>query len=131
MDDKQAQLLDRISLPAWRLLNDETRAGRTPILPTNAPAWLNLDDWRGWPVLSIGDGELFVIAVWSARRGALSRLIAGAQGAGLSPVIVCPMGRQMPAILAHWGWQKRIADDPGGGVVEEWRPAPVAERAAG
>jgi hypothetical protein len=110
----------RISEMGHAMLMAEFEEGREPIWPQNAPDWVVAADWHGWPVLSIADGELHIVAIWSARKGALTRLIAGARTAGLSPVIVAPIG-VMPAILAKWGWQQRITGS-GWDTREEWRP---------
>lgn len=108
------------------MLAGEAQEGREPIWPNNAPHWLDPSDWHGWPVLAIANGELHIVAIWSARKGALTRLLEGARAAGLSPVVVCPVGREMPAILKHWGWQRK---DIGEGWThrEEWRPRLAAK----
>lgn len=108
-----------ISPITMHMLAGEAREGRQPIYPGMAP-WLDPTDWHGWPVLAIADGELHIIAIWSARVGALTRLIAGGRSAGLSPVIVEPMG-DMVAILDRWGWQSRTVGK-GWHSREEWRP---------
>lgn len=117
-----ANPLPRLSPMGAHMLDCEAREGRTPIMPGNAPDWLNADDWNPWPVLAVANGELHIIAVNAARKGALTRLIAGARSAGLSPVIVEPMGPAMPGILAKWGWKRR-AVGTGFYAREEWRPA--------
>lgn len=104
------------------MLACELRDGREPVTPNACPDWVNISDWHPWPVLAISNGELHIIAVNSIRKGALRRLIVGAATAGLSPVIVEPMGRTMPAIMAKWGW---ICTTLGEGWQqrEEWRPS--------
>jgi hypothetical protein len=106
------------------MLECERRDGRSPITPDNCPAWINTADWRPWPVLSIANGELHIVAVNAAveGQGALKRLIAGAIANDLTPVIVEPMGATMPAILRKWGWSCTVS---GGGwnAREEWRAA--------
>lgn len=123
-----ASLVERVSPIANMMLADEAKEGRQPIYPSNAPDWFDADDWNGWPVMAISGGELHIIAIWSKRVGALTRLIAGARSAGLSPVIVEPMG-DMLAILARWGWKGRVV---GSGFYrrEEWRPKPLRARTA-
>lgn len=103
------------------MLECEARDGRAPIWPHSAPAWLRPQDWIGWPVLSIANGELHIVAVLSAGLGGLTRLIQGARAAGLSPVIVEPMG-VMPGVLRRWGWQCTVIGD-GWDRREEWRPS--------
>lgn len=105
------------------MLECERRDGREPITPENCPKWVNISDWSPWPVLSITDGELHIIAINAVGpHGSLRRLIDGASGAGLSPVIVEPMGHAMPAILAKWGWKRSVVGE-GWAAREEWRPA--------
>jgi hypothetical protein len=104
------------------MLQAEAEEGREPIWPRCKPEWLIADDWDPWPVLSIKDNELHIIAIASARKGAFRRLIEGAATAGLSPVVVCPMGQIMPAIMAKWGWRETVVGE-GWDSREEWRPA--------
>lgn len=54
--------------------------------------------------------------------GALHRLVASIQAAGLNPVVLSPVGPTMPAIMKHWGWKMHTV---GAGFhrSEEWRPA--------
>jgi hypothetical protein len=66
--------------------------------------------------------RLVAIKARVQQRGALNRLIASIRKAGYTPVVVEPIGHQMPAILHHWGWMKTLVED-GAEVVEEWRPA--------
>lgn len=107
---------------AISMLADEHQAGRYPLWPGASPDWLIADDWEPWPVLSIGGGELFIVAIFAVRAGALTRLLEGSKAAGLRPVIVCPLGRAMPAILKRWGWEMTNPKDEDGGRLEEWRP---------
>lgn len=105
------------------MLAGEEDYGRRAIWPTDKrlPGWFAPGDWSSWPVLSYDDRELHIVAVISARKGALNRLIARAREAGLSPVIVEPFG-QMLSILNRWGWQKTVVGE-GWDRREEWRPA--------
>jgi len=113
--------LPRLSTMGALMLEAEAAEGRTPIWPRNKPAWLDAEDWEPWPVLAIEGDELHIVAISSTRRGSLKRLIEGAATAGLSPVIVCPIGPIMPAILERWNW-KRTLRGRGAEVREEWRP---------
>lgn len=117
-----AQPLPPLSAMGAHMLACEARDGREPITPENSPDWFDPSDWNPWPVLAVADGELHIIAVNAAgRKGALRRLIDSAKGAGLSPVIVEPMGPTMPAILERWGWSSRTVGE-GWHAREEWRP---------
>lgn len=111
----------RVSEMGYIMLNAEAAEGRDPIWPSTAPAWVCAEDWHSWPVLSIANGELHIIAVWAARKRALTDLITNARANGLAPVIVAPVGQTMPAILAKWGWVQSFVGE-GMDVREEWRP---------
>lgn len=91
-------------------------------LGTTHPFRFCREDWRRGVVSRLGD-EVRIVAVEARRqgRGALRRLVDGIKSAGLVPVIVCPVGRFMPAILRHWGWKKTFRFVEGENV-EEWRP---------
>lgn len=103
------------------MLADEALAGRNPIMPDNAPRWFDPNDWAKWPVLSIGGGELYIVAIESARKGALHRLLDAARKAHLTPVIVSPMGQIMPGLVRRWGWTCTVVGE-GLDRREEWRP---------
>lgn len=113
---------------AWQLLADEIAAGRRAILPDEVPAWLDLRDWHGWPVLSIDDAasEVHIVAIWSARPGAFTRLVAGIVAAGFGPVVVCPFP-PMQAILGRWGWRNETLGE-GWTALDLWRPGPLGWR---
>lgn len=107
---------------AWMLAEEDAR-GMTAIKPTDdLPEWFDPFDWSPWPVISYGHGEVHIIAVASAKKGALRRLIDRAAEHGLSPVVVCPLGLIMPAILTKWGWKETVIGE-GWDRREEWRPA--------
>lgn len=83
------------------------------------------EEWHDG-VLSRDEGrkEIRIVAIFAKRdgRGSLTRLVAAIGRAGYQPVIVEPIGLQMPAILLHWRWHKTVAEY-GNEVVEEWRPS--------
>lgn len=114
------------------MLAGEEDEGRKGVWPHHkrVPPWFIPEDWVSWPVLSYSKTELHIVAVHSARKGALRRLIDGAANAGLAPVIVCPLGPAMFAILRKWGWQETIVGE-GWDRREEWRPTPPAQKAEG
>lgn len=68
--------------------------------------------------------EVRIVAVFAkdSGKGALTRLISSIRAAGYCPVIVEPIGLEMPAILLHWRWHKTMAEYDNE-VVEEWRPS--------
>lgn len=103
------------------ILLDEVSAGRRPVLPdAEPPAWLELDDWRWFPLLAYDAREVHVLAIWSARRGAFTRLVAGIEAAGLVPVVVAPLPF-LRAILVRKGWRETVKGW-GPSRREEWRP---------
>lgn len=108
----------------------ERELGRKTVEPHHKrrPSWFIAEDWSLWPVLAYDKHELHIVAVSSARKGALRRLIDGARAAGLTPVVVCPIGPTMPAILARWGWQKTIVGE-GWDERDEWRPPALSAAA--
>ncbi|HEX8414030.1 MAG TPA: hypothetical protein VF637_09120, partial [Sphingomicrobium sp.] len=110
------------------MLAGEEDAGRKPVWPHHKrrPKWFHAEDWAQWPVISYDDHEVHVVAVSSARRGAFSRLVREVRAAGLTPVVVEPMGPTMPAILERWGWQMSVNGE-GWDHREEWRPAPTKQ----
>lgn len=117
------------------MLAGEEDCGRKAVWPHHKrlPKWFIPSDWACWPVLSYDKRELHIVAVYSAKKGALRRLIDGAAKVGLSPVIVGPLG-QMTAILKKWGWQETIVGE-GWDARDEWRPiasplSPAAVRSA-
>jgi hypothetical protein len=114
------------------MLAAEEDAGRKTIWPHHKrrPKWFEASDWRQWPVLSYDNRELHIVAIHSARQGALRRLLDGAAKAGLTPVIVEPIGHIMPALVRKWGWQMTISGE-GWDRREEWRPAPVGRNPKG
>lgn len=89
-----------------RMRDYQVELGRTLVplgakLPFPVPHW----DWKE-ALIAVDDRFARIIMVESTRhrRGALTRLVKNIKAAGLIPVICAPMGKQMPAILEHWGW---------------------------
>ena len=96
------------------IMRDEQLAmGRTIVelgssTPFPIPRW----DWDETLITTHGSSA-FIVLVYARRkrRGALSRLVKAIRNAGMTPVIVSPIGRQMPAILAKWGWIQNDQDE--------------------
>jgi hypothetical protein len=109
------------------LLRLQEVEGRTPILPANLPLWVNIREWAEWPVLSIANGELYMVLLKAKlpRQGAAKRLIAGARRAGLSPVAVQPIFKSSEDILIKHGWTPRVVGE-GEAAIVEYRP-PLAK----
>ena len=92
----------------------ETEAGYAlvrlgAIVPFPVPA----NDWEAVCISLDGkDVRLVLLQAKHQRRGALRRLVGGIVAAGLSPVIIEPVGNDMPAIMRHWGWHtKRVGHE--------------------
>lgn len=101
----------------------ETGRGATIIpLGSREPFHFDPADWERGVISRLGD-EVRIVAVEARRprHGALKRLVANIQAAGLKPVIVAAM-LDMPAILKHWGWIRKDVPDVEGGTYDEWRP---------
>lgn len=118
-----AALWQEVTPMGHHMLKLEDQAGYRAIWPDNAPEWLPTEEWSPWPVLSIRGGELFIVAINAKvqRRGAFKRLIAAAYANGLSPVVVCPTGLKMPAIMRNWHWENEVKGS-GWERRSEWRP---------
>lgn len=115
---------------AGLMLADEAKAGRRPVQPGEpAPFDFPAEDWPFPQVVSIDGDEVRLIAIRAAveRSGALKRLVASIRAAGLTPVIVAPVGVAMPAILRRWGWVGTVKGD-GWEQVDEWRPSTEEQR---
>ena len=102
---------------AYGAMKDEQLSlGRTIVslgsrTPFAVPAW----DWDD-TLISMTETHAYIVMVVASRfrRGALTRLVQSIQRAGLTPVICAPIGKQMPMILAKWGWIQNDND--------EWMP---------
>lgn len=106
------------------MVASEVVAGHEIVAINSVPWFMGLW-WDRASLVSIDRkrGEVWLVAIIARRpgEGALRRMVRGIQHAGLTPVIAAPMGVTMPAILAHWGWQRRV-DGEGWTAVETWRP---------
>lgn len=89
-------------------------------------AWLSADDWHESNVISMDGAEVRLVAILAKRPGSFKRLLASLASHGLKPVVVCPVGPIMPAIMRHYCWEKRELGS-GWDAEEQWRP-PAAPR---
>lgn len=109
---------------AGLIAHDERGRGAT-IIPVGscAPLAISVVDWHPSSVFSVLDGELRIVAVLATLpgNGALRRIVIGAEQAGLTPVVVEPVGSIMPAIMRRWKWSRSVKG-VGASRVEEWRP---------
>jgi len=106
------------------MIEDEIAAGRAVMQPGSVwPFDFPAADWVFPTVVSHDGREVHIVAILAQNpgSGAFRRLIANIEAAGLSPVVVCPVGVVMPAILKHWRWKRRIVGR-GFDRVDEWRP---------
>jgi hypothetical protein len=109
---------------AGLMIMSEIEAGRRCVQPGDAePFDFPKNDWHFPAVVSLDGAEVRIIAILANEpgSGAFSRLIRNIRAAGLSPVVVEPVGLAMPAILKRWGWRGRRAGF-GMDVTWEWRP---------
>jgi hypothetical protein len=103
-------------------IDDELARGAVIVsVGSKQPFAVPADDWFGNTVISVLNGEARIIVVMARRPGSLTRLVAAIKAAGLTPVIVEPMGQIMPHILKMWGWHRAIIGE-GRDRMEEWRP---------
>lgn len=75
------------------------------------------------PVITCKGNDIRIVLIeFTPRRcGQFAALVARIIGAGFRPVVVCPVLADMPAVLAHWQWRRRIE---GISLLEEWVPPP-------
>lgn len=95
------------------------------VIPVGAtePFAVASHDWENALVsLNGSDVRLVLLHAYRRNRGALRRLVAAIQGAGLTPVVIEPTGSEMPAIMRKWKWKKRRVGGTGWESYEEWRP---------
>lgn len=116
----QAMLSDRRAIYEQMRDNERERGFRV-VLPGEVP-WLPVDDWHESVTISIDGDEVRLVAVLAKRTGSFRRLLTALATHGLQPVVVCPIGPIMPAILKHLGWAKREIGS-GWDMEEQWRPA--------
>lgn len=107
---------------AENLCRIETSRGHQ-IVPVGSVPWLPAEDWGPRDVVAVDGTEVRIVAITSNRpgTGALRRMLAGIEAAGLTPVIVCPF-EQMTAILERWGWSKAEVGHDFDTRADEWRP---------
>lgn len=109
--------------PAGVLEDDETGKGGV-LVPIGAvdPFTVSEFDWQPPHIISVRDGEARIIAINAKHRGegAFRWLVGSIRRAGLTPVVVCPIGEIMPAIMKKWGWVERVVGE-GFDTKREWR----------
>lgn len=98
----------------------ERERGFRVVLP-GEERWLSPDDWDQSVVVSQDGAEVRLVAILARKPGSFRRLLASLASHGLRPVVVCPIGPIMPAILAHYGWTMRTLGS-GWDAEEQWRP---------
>lgn len=124
MDEKEIRRImsmSRMDLQA-AILAGETAQGFVPVTWTEP--WLCREDWCDWTIITRDDDRVRLVALDAVERGkgALIRLISAIQAAGLTPVIVEPLGRLEGWCMKH-GWKERIV---GKGEYRQriWYPSP-------
>lgn len=104
----------------------ERERGFRVVIPGEV-AWLSADDWHESNVVSVDGAEVRLVAILAKRPGSFKRLLATLASHGLRPVVVCPVGPIMPAILRHYCWEKREIGS-GWEAEEQWRPPATPRR---
>lgn len=125
--EMQRKLRDA-NLPSWRALRAmEVMRGHRWVRVGSVP-WLPSSDWHEHDCISLDGDEVRLVAI-AARKpgtGAFRKLIWAIEAAGLKPVVICPVGRIMPAIMKRWGWVETRAGHNFETWEDQWRPpAPV------
>lgn len=122
--DDLGRVIDRIFAvgPGDAMREAETAAGFYPVFPGEVP-WLSPLDWPEDIVISVSRTHVRIVAFYALRPrcGAFSRLIDRIIDAGLTPVVIAPVGETMPAIMKRWGWKRRIRGD-GWFAEDRWQP---------
>lgn len=119
LDRAAALLADR--RPIYEQMREAERERGFHVVVPAKNFWLDADDWDASCVVSVDHREVRIVAVLAKRHGSFRRLVASLEALGLTPVVICPIGPIMPAILAHYGWVKR-AIGSGWELEEQWRP---------
>jgi len=109
--------------PGRTLRSMELLKGHRWVRPGSVP-WLPSSDWHDTDVVSLDGDEVRLVAIAAKRpgTGAFRKLIWAIEAAGLSPVVICPIGRIMPAILKKWGWVETKVGTTFEDREEQWRP---------
>lgn len=115
----QAMLSDRRAI--YEQMRDAERERGFRVVIPGEERWLSTDDWHESGVVSVDGAEVRIVAVLAKRTGSFRRLLASLASFGLKPVVVCPIGPFMPAIMKHYGWVKRELGS-GWELEEQWRP---------
>jgi hypothetical protein len=113
---------------AGGVLEDQELAKGAKLIPIGAyePFEVSEYDWMAPHLISVLGDEAFIIAICARHRGegAFRHLIHNIRRAGFRPVVVCPTGEIMPAIMKKWGWTQRTVGDDFESRRDEWRPPP-------
>lgn len=123
--DTVMQMFDHPRGPGG-VLEDAEREKGGKLVPIGAyePFEVSEFDWMQPHLISVRDGEAFIVAIKARHRGegAFSHLIRGIRRAGLTPVVVAPIGDIMPAIMKKWGWVQTVIGGDFETRRDEWRP---------
>lgn len=106
------------------MYEEEAKLGARPLPIELRSALMPSAEWERGVITRKGD-EIRLVAILAKQpgSGAFRRLIAAVEAADLRPVIVCPVGEVMPAIMKRWKWTRTLHRD--GDLLdvrEEWRP---------
>lgn len=124
---ERQELLDRAAAllsdrrPIYEQMRKQERERGFRVVIPGEERWLSADDWHESNVVSLDGGEVRLVAILSRRPGSFKRLLASLASHGLRPVVVCPIGPIMPAMMQRYGWIKRELGS-GWDAEEQWRP---------
>lgn len=126
-DTQRQELLDRAAAllsdrrPIYEQMREQERERGFRVVIPGEERWLSADDWHESNVVSLDGSEVRLVAILAKRPGSFRRLLGTLASYGLKPVVVCPIGPIMPAIMKHYGWVKRELGS-GWDAEEQWRP---------
>ena len=112
------------------IYDSEAQMGARPLIEADGVRICE-NDWSPAPIITRCGDDVRIVAVIARLlgNGAFSRLVGDIRKAGLCPVVIEPMGAQMPSILAKWGWtgRRRLSGLEPGDTYVEWRPAETSQ----
>lgn len=93
--------------PVAAIVEDETDRGFKVVRPGDAP-WFPAADWRAASVASIDGNTIRLVLIHSheSGKGAMTRMLAAIEDAGLKPAVLEPTP-QLADVLRRRGWLSR------------------------
>lgn len=101
---------------------EQAHGGTVVPLGAEKPFAVPSRDWAATLIVVRGmEARMVILLARHPRTGAFKRLVASIRRSGLVPVVVTPIGLEMPAVLAHLGWRETI-ETQDGERLSTWRP---------